>query len=46
MVAVNWRLAAPESAYVINDSTAEVLFVVRFYRVIEGIRGDMKKVRR
>ena len=26
MVAVNWRLAPPEVAYILNDSNAEVLF--------------------
>ena len=44
---VNWRLAAPEMAYIINDCQAEVLFVGPEF--IEGVRkfaGELKSVRR
>ena len=45
LVPVNFRLAAPEVAYVVNDSLAR-LFVVGqdFYDLAEGIRGDLGKV--
>ncbi|MGE5595641.1 MAG: fatty acid--CoA ligase [Hyphomicrobiales bacterium] len=47
LVAVNWRLAPPEVAYVINDAQAEVLFVgEEFVPVIERIRGELKTVRK
>jgi len=47
LVAVNWRLAPPEVAYVINDALAEVLFVgEEFFPVIERIRGELKTVRK
>ena len=45
-VGVNWRLAPPEVAYVINDAQAEVLFVGDdFFDLIEGIRGDLTTVK-
>ncbi|WP_322796234.1 fatty acid--CoA ligase [Tepidiforma sp.] len=46
MVAVNWRLAPPEVAYVINDATAEVLFVGQdFFPVIEKILPELRTVK-
>jgi len=43
----HWRLAAPEIAYIINDATAEVLFVGSpYFEVVERIRGDLKTVRK
>jgi len=46
LVPVNFRLAPPEIAFVINDAKAEILFVGRdFYAVIEGIRGELNTVR-
>ncbi len=46
MVAVNWRLAPPEVAYVINDAMAEVLFVGKeFFPVAEKILADLKTVK-
>ena len=45
LVAVNWRLAPPEIAYIINDSTAEILFVgEEFFPAIEKIRDELKNV--
>ena len=45
LVAVNWRLAPPEVSYVINDSTAEILFVgEEFFQTIEKVRGQLKSV--
>ena len=47
LVAVNWRLAPPEIAYVINDATAEVLFVGKeFFPVVEAILPDLETVRK
>jgi acyl-CoA synthetase (AMP-forming)/AMP-acid ligase II len=46
MVSVNWRLAPPEIAYVINDAGAEVLFVgPEFVGLVEKIRDQLTTVR-
>jgi long-chain acyl-CoA synthetase len=46
MVSVNWRLAAPEIAYTINDAEAEILFVgEEYFPVVEKIRAELKTVR-
>jgi acyl-CoA synthetase (AMP-forming)/AMP-acid ligase II len=43
---VNWRLAAPEIAYVVNDSCASVLFVgADFSDAVQSIEGDLQNVR-
>jgi long-chain acyl-CoA synthetase len=43
---VNWRLAAPEIAYVINDAQAPFLFVGEvFAQTVDGIEGDLAAVR-
>jgi len=45
-VGINWRLAPPEVAYILNDSRAEVLFVgPDFVGLAEKIRGDLEHVR-
>ncbi len=42
MVGVNWRLAGPEIAYILNNSRTRVLFVgPEFVEVIESIRADV-----
>jgi len=47
MVSVNWRLAPPEVAHIVNDAEAEVLFVgAEYYPVIEQIRSELKTVRK
>ena len=47
MTAVNWRLAPPEIAYVINDALAEALFVgEEFFPVIEKVLPELKTVRK
>jgi acyl-CoA synthetase (AMP-forming)/AMP-acid ligase II len=47
MVSVNWRLAAPEVAHVVNDAAAELLFVGEEYLpVIEKIHGELTTIRR
>ncbi|HTE38572.1 MAG TPA: AMP-binding protein, partial [Reyranella sp.] len=47
MVSVNWRLAPPEVAQIVNDAEAEMLFVgAEFFPVIEKIRGELKTVRK
>jgi acyl-CoA synthetase (AMP-forming)/AMP-acid ligase II len=46
LVPVNWRLAAPEIAYVVNDAQAEVLFVGEAYLdTLAKIRGELATVR-
>jgi long-chain acyl-CoA synthetase len=46
LVPVNFRLAPPEIAYVINDAGAELLFVgADFYRAIGSIAGQLESVR-
>ena len=47
IVPVNFRLAPPEVAYVLNDAEAEVLFVgADFYPVIERVCDELRTVRR
>jgi len=47
LVPVNFRLAAPEAAYVVNDARAELLFVgADFYPVVEKIESELATVRR
>lgn len=47
MVAVNWRLAPPEVAYVINDAQAEALFVGQdFFPVIEKVLPELRTVKK
>ncbi|MFP4004998.1 MAG: long-chain-fatty-acid--CoA ligase, partial [Alphaproteobacteria bacterium] len=46
MVGVNWRLAAPELIFVLNDARARVLFVDRdFYEMAERILPDLTTVK-
>lgn len=46
IVGVNWRLAAPEIAYVLNDAACEVLFVGKdYYEIIEKILPDCPKLK-
>src|ERR1041385_8797718 len=46
LVPVNWRLAAPEVAYVVNDAQAEVLFVgAEYLELLAKIRAELKTVR-
>ena len=45
LCAVNWRLAAPEAAYVINDSQAKVLIVAaEFLPLLDEIRGQLTTI--
>ncbi|HXX04985.1 MAG TPA: fatty acid--CoA ligase [Xanthobacteraceae bacterium] len=47
LVPVNFRLAPPEVAYVIEDAGAQLLFVgVDFIPVVEKVASDLKSVRR
>ncbi len=42
---VNWRLAPPEIAYVVNDARASVLVIGEEYaETVESIRGDLPDV--
>ncbi len=42
MVGLNWRLAGPEIAYILNDSKTRVLFVgPEFIDLVEGIRDEV-----
>ncbi len=46
-VGINWRLAPPEVAYILNDSRAEVLCVgPDFFGLVAQIIGDLKHVKR
>ena len=47
LVPVNFRLAPPEVAFVIEDAGAELLFVgADFYPLVEKVQRDLKSVRR
>ena len=46
-VAINWRLAAPEIAFILNDSESEILFVdPEFYELVKPIENEIPKVRK
>jgi acyl-CoA synthetase (AMP-forming)/AMP-acid ligase II len=46
VVGVNWRLAAPEIAYVLNDAGCEVLFVGRdYYDIAARVTADCPKLK-
>ena len=46
-VGVNWRLAPPEVAFIVNDSKSEVLFVgSEFFGLIEQIKDDLPHVKK
>ena len=46
LVGVNWRLAPPEVAYVLNDAGAEVLFVgAEFTGLADKVAPELKTVR-
>ncbi|MDE2351201.1 MAG: long-chain-fatty-acid--CoA ligase [Alphaproteobacteria bacterium] len=46
IVGVNWRLAPPEIAYVLNDAGCEVLFVGReCYDIVAQLRADCPKLK-
>jgi long-chain acyl-CoA synthetase len=46
VVPVNFRLAPPEIAFVVNDATAELLFVgADFYPAVEKVAGELESVR-
>ena len=45
-VDVNWRLAAPEVSFIVNDSQAEVLIVGQeFVPVLDAIVGELARVK-
>ena len=47
LVSVNWRLAPPEVAFVINDALAEILFVGPDYvELVEGILDQLTTVKK
>ena len=47
LVPVNFRLAPPEVAYVVDDAGAEILFVsADFYPLVEKVAHELKSVRR
>jgi acyl-CoA synthetase (AMP-forming)/AMP-acid ligase II len=46
IVGVNWRLAPPEIAYVLNDADCEMLFVGKdFYAIVEKILPDCPRLK-
>jgi acyl-CoA synthetase (AMP-forming)/AMP-acid ligase II len=47
LVPVNWRLARPEIAFVVNDAGAEILFVgAEFLDTVAAIRDQLTSVRK
>ncbi|KAB7738832.1 long-chain-fatty-acid--CoA ligase [Parvibaculum sedimenti] len=47
VVGVNWRLAPPEVAYVLNDARTEIVFVgAEFYDVIQQVLSECPSVKR
>ena len=47
LVGINWRLAAPEVAFILNDSQSEILFVgPEFYDLVEQIEKEIPSLRR
>jgi acyl-CoA synthetase (AMP-forming)/AMP-acid ligase II len=47
LVGINWRLAAPEAAFILNDSQSEILFVgPEFYDLVKKIEKEIPSVRR
>ncbi len=45
IVGINWRLAPPEVAYILNDSSAKILFVGEdFFGLIEKILKDVPSI--
>ena len=47
MVGINWRLAPPEVAYIVNDAKAEVLFVgPDFFPIVEQIKDQLTSVKK
>ncbi len=47
LVGLNWRLAAPEVVFVVNDSESEILLVdPDFYPMIESIKSEIPKVKK
>jgi acyl-CoA synthetase (AMP-forming)/AMP-acid ligase II len=47
LVPVNWRLAPPEIAFVVNDAEAEILFVgAEFLDTVAAIRDQLTSVRK
>jgi len=46
-VGINWRLAPPEVAYILNDSKAEILFVgPDFYGLAEKVKDQVPSLKR
>ncbi|MEM9272242.1 MAG: fatty acid--CoA ligase [Cyanobacteria bacterium P01_F01_bin.143] len=46
VVPINWRLAAAEVSYILNDAEVELLFVgAKFYDLIGSIASDLIKVK-
>jgi acyl-CoA synthetase (AMP-forming)/AMP-acid ligase II len=47
LVGINWRLARPEVAYILNDSKAEILFVgPEFWELAESVRAEVPTLKR
>ena len=46
-VGINWRLAPPEVAYILNDCQAEVLFVgPEYFELIESIQAEVPSLKK
>lgn len=47
LIPVNWRLAPPEIAYVVNDAEAEVLLVgAEFFGTLEALGSELRTVKK
>ena len=46
-VGVNWRLAPPEVAFILNDSSSEILFVgPEFFGLVEEIKDEIPSIKK
>jgi acyl-CoA synthetase (AMP-forming)/AMP-acid ligase II len=46
LVSVNWRLAPPEIAYILNDAGAEIIFLGEpFMGLLDAARGELKHLK-
>ena len=46
LVSVNWRLAPPEIAYILNDAGAEIIFIgEQFAGLLEATKPELKHIR-
>ncbi|MEM8720134.1 MAG: fatty acid--CoA ligase [Cyanobacteria bacterium P01_G01_bin.39] len=45
LVSINWRLAAAEVSYILNDAEVELIFIgSKFHNLINSIEGELTKI--